>query len=116
VRPLLGGDIEFIGEVSGPTKHDLGNALCLLNPMAWPEPFGTVMIEVLASGTPVVATPCGAAPEIVEDGTMGYLRIGGCGCGAACRRHRAGGVPEVRGGRFLAGARGCPDMSRCSSA
>jgi len=77
VRPLLGGDIEFIGEVSGPTKHDLlGNALCLLNPMAWPEPFGMVMIEALASGTPVVATPCGAAPEIIEDGTTGYLRIG----------------------------------------
>jgi glycosyltransferase involved in cell wall biosynthesis len=77
VRPLLGGDIEFIGEVAGATKHDLlGNALCLLNPMAWPEPFGMVMIEALASGTPVVATPCGAAPEIVEDGTTGYLRVG----------------------------------------
>jgi glycosyltransferase involved in cell wall biosynthesis len=77
VRPLLGGDIEFLGEVCGATKHELlGNALCLLNPMAWPEPFGMVMIEALASGTPIVATPRGAAPEIVDDGVTGHLRIG----------------------------------------
>ncbi len=77
VRPLLGGDIEFIGEVSGAAKHELlGDALCLLNPMAWPEPFGMVMIEALASGTPVVATPRGAAPEIVDDGVTGHLRVG----------------------------------------
>ncbi|HLN06213.1 MAG TPA: glycosyltransferase family 4 protein [Acidimicrobiales bacterium] len=77
VRPLLGGDIEYIGEVAGATKHQLlGDALCLLNPMAWHEPFGMVMIEALASGTPVVATPRGAAPEIVDDGVTGFLRIG----------------------------------------
>ena len=77
VRPLLGGDIEFVGEVGGTAKHELlGDALCLLNPMAWPEPFGMVMIEALASGTPVVATPRGAAPEIVDDGVTGYLRVG----------------------------------------
>jgi len=77
VRPLLGGDIEFIGEVAGSAKHELlGEAVCLLNPMAWHEPFGMVMIEALASGTPVVATPRGAAPEIVDDGVTGYLRVG----------------------------------------
>jgi len=77
VRPLLGGDIEYIGEVAGATKHQLlGDALCLLNPMAWHEPFGMVMIEALASGTPVVATPRGAAPEIVDEGVTGYLREG----------------------------------------
>ena len=48
--------------------------MCLLNPIAWPEPFGMVMIEALACGTPVVATPCGAAPEIIDDGTTGFLR------------------------------------------
>src|SRR5690606_25230481 len=47
---------------------------CLLNPISWPEPFGMVMIEALACGTPVVATPLGAAPEIVDDGVTGFLR------------------------------------------
>ncbi|MGO9583085.1 MAG: glycosyltransferase family 4 protein [Acidimicrobiales bacterium] len=75
VRPLLGGDIEFIGEVGGVAKFEaLGGALCLLNPIQWNEPFGMVMIEALASGTPVVATPRGAAPELVDDGVTGYLR------------------------------------------
>jgi len=84
VRPLLGGDIEFIGEVAGAAKHELlGDAACLLNPMQWNEPFGMVMIEALASGTPVVATPRGAAPEIVDDGVTGYLRIGEEGLSAA---------------------------------
>jgi glycosyltransferase involved in cell wall biosynthesis len=77
VRPLLGGDIEFVGEVAGAVKHELlGDAFCLLNPMAWDEPFGMVMIEALASGTPVVATPRGAAPEIIDDGVTGHLRTG----------------------------------------
>ena len=75
VRPMLGPDVEYVGEVGGETKRQLlRDALCLLNPIAWPEPFGMVMIEALACGTPVVATPCGAAPEIVEDGRNGFLR------------------------------------------
>lgn len=75
VRPLLGRDVEYIGEVGGAEKHELlADAVCLLNPIAWAEPFGMVMIEALAHGTPVVATPCGAAPEIVDDGVTGYLR------------------------------------------
>jgi glycosyltransferase involved in cell wall biosynthesis len=77
VRPLLGGDIEYVGEVGADDKRALlADATCLLNPIAWPEPFGMVMIEALASGTPVVATPCGAAPEIVDDGVTGFLRSG----------------------------------------
>ena len=77
VRPLLGGDVEYIGEVAGDDKDRfLADAVCLLNPIAWPEPFGMVMIESLARGTPVVATPMGAAPEIVDDGRTGYLRTG----------------------------------------
>jgi glycosyltransferase involved in cell wall biosynthesis len=52
----------------------LGAATALLNPIQWPEPFGLVMIEALATGTPVIATPRGAAPEIVSDGLTGFLR------------------------------------------
>lgn len=74
VRPLLGDDIEFVGEVGRAEKLKLlGEAVCLLNPMDWPEPFGMVMIEALASGTPVVATSVGSAPEIIDDGVTGYL-------------------------------------------
>ncbi|MGO9197187.1 MAG: glycosyltransferase family 4 protein [Acidimicrobiales bacterium] len=75
VRPLLGGDVEYVGEVDRPTKLALlSEAECLLNPIAWPEPFGMVMIEALACGTPVLTTPFGAAPEIVRDGVVGYVR------------------------------------------
>jgi len=75
VRPLLGGGVEYVGEVGGSAKLDLlSHASCLVNPMAWPEPFGMVMIEALACGTPVVATPCGAASEIVREGITGFLR------------------------------------------
>lgn len=75
IRPMLGGDIEYLGELDrGDTIRLMGDALCLLNPIAWPEPFGLVMVESLATGTPVVGTPAGAAPEIVDDGTTGLLR------------------------------------------
>ncbi len=87
VRPLLGGDIEYVGEVGGAAKRDLlAEASCLLNPMQWHEPFGMVMIEALSSGTPVVATPRGAAPEIVDDGVTGYLRAGEEGLASALLR------------------------------
>ncbi|MGO9557661.1 MAG: glycosyltransferase family 4 protein [Acidimicrobiales bacterium] len=77
VRPLLGGDVEYVGEVDRPTKLALlADAECLLNPIAWPEPFGMVMIEALACGTPVLTTPFGAAPEIVRDGVVGFVRSG----------------------------------------
>lgn len=75
VRPLLGGDVEYVGEVDRPTKLSLlAGAECLLNPIQWPEPFGMVMIEALACGTPVLTTPFGAAPEIVRDGVVGFVR------------------------------------------
>jgi glycosyltransferase involved in cell wall biosynthesis len=77
VRPLLGGSVEYLGELGPEDKYELlAGATCLLNPIAWAEPFGMVMIEALAAGTPVVGTPCGAAPEIVDDGRTGYLRTG----------------------------------------
>jgi glycosyltransferase involved in cell wall biosynthesis len=74
IRPLLGGDIDYIGEVGGDQKlRLLAGASCLLNPIAWPEPFGMVMIEALACGTPVIATPCGASPELIDHGVTGFL-------------------------------------------
>ncbi len=77
VEPLLGGNEEFLGEPDAPGKFDLlGGALALINPLQWDEPFGMVMIESLAAGTPVVAVPRGAAPEIVDDGVTGFLRNG----------------------------------------
>lgn len=74
IRPLLGGNVEFVGEVGGVDKLELlAGARCLLNPIRWPEPFGLVMIEALACGTPVVTTGCGAAPEIVDHGLTGFV-------------------------------------------
>jgi glycosyltransferase involved in cell wall biosynthesis len=74
VEPQLGGDVEFVGEADAATKRELlAGARCLLNPLRWAEPFGMVMIEALASGTPVVATRRGSVPEIVDDGTTGLL-------------------------------------------
>jgi glycosyltransferase involved in cell wall biosynthesis len=75
VRPLLGGDVEYLGEVNAIEKMRLlAGAACLLNPIEWPEPFGMVMVESLACGTPVLVTPQGAAPEIVDDGVTGFVR------------------------------------------
>ncbi|HEU5083964.1 MAG TPA: glycosyltransferase family 4 protein [Acidimicrobiales bacterium] len=74
VRPALGGGIEYLGEL-GPAEKValLGSARALLNPIQWPEPFGLVMVESLACGTPVLAHPRGAAPEIVDDRVTGFL-------------------------------------------
>ncbi|MGY2746604.1 glycosyltransferase family 4 protein [Pseudarthrobacter sp. O4] len=75
IRPRLSSNEEFLGEVGGLEKYELlGGALALINPIQWPEPFGMVMIESLAAGTPVLATPNGSAPEIVEDAVSGFLR------------------------------------------
>jgi glycosyltransferase involved in cell wall biosynthesis len=77
VKPLLCSDVEFLGELDYAEKLELlGGSFALVNPMQWAEPFGLVMIEALATGTPVVATPVGSAPEIVDDGVTGYLRTG----------------------------------------
>lgn len=74
VAPLLGRDIIYVGEVREREKLALlAGARGLLNPIRWDEPFGLVMIEALACGTPVFAFPCGAAPEIVDDGITGFL-------------------------------------------
>jgi glycosyltransferase involved in cell wall biosynthesis len=74
VEPLLGGDIEYVGEVDEAGKYRLlGSAVAMLNPIQWPEPFGLVMIESLACGTPVVATSAGSVPEIIDDGRTGRI-------------------------------------------
>jgi glycosyltransferase involved in cell wall biosynthesis len=74
VRPLLTDDIVYLGEVGDGEKLELlAGAAALLNPLDWPEPFGLVMVEALACGTPVLAIPRGAAPEIVDDGVTGFL-------------------------------------------
>lgn len=74
VAPQLGPNEEFMGEIGDAEKYKLmGEAVAFLNPIQWAEPFGLVMIESLATGTPVVGTPVGSAPEVVEHGTTGYL-------------------------------------------
>jgi glycosyltransferase involved in cell wall biosynthesis len=77
VEPLLGDDVVFLGEATNGRKLALlCAAKALLNPIRWPEPFGLVMAEALACGTPVIACPTGAAPEIVDDGVTGFLSDG----------------------------------------
>ena len=77
VRPLLaraGSAAEFLGEVGGRDKDELlGGARALLFPIDWEEPFGLVMIEALACGTPVIGWRRGSVPEIVEDGVTGFV-------------------------------------------
>src|SRR5579859_4553594 len=75
VQPLLDGPgMEMVGEVGGADKNAfLGNAAALLFPIRWPEPFGLVMPEALASGTPVLALRAGSVPEVVEDGVSGFI-------------------------------------------
>ncbi len=75
IRPLLDGPgVEFIGEIGEADKAEfLGRARAFLFPIDWPEPFGLVMIEAMACGTPVIAYPCGAVPEVVEDGVTGFI-------------------------------------------
>ncbi|HLS69712.1 MAG TPA: glycosyltransferase family 4 protein [Kiloniellales bacterium] len=73
IEPLLDDPlVEFIGEINETEKTTfLSGAKALLFPIDWPEPFGLVMIEAMAYGTPVIAWPCGSVPEIIEDGLTG---------------------------------------------
>ena len=75
IEPLLGvGNVEFIGEIREDQKSEfLGNAAALLFPIAWREPFGLVMIESMACGTPVVAFENGSVPEVLENGVTGFI-------------------------------------------
>ncbi|MDP3176088.1 MAG: glycosyltransferase family 4 protein [Phenylobacterium sp.] len=76
IEPLIRDNplVEFVGEISDQQKSAfLGGADALLFPIDWPEPFGLVMIESMACGTPVIAFKCGSVPEIVEDGVTGFV-------------------------------------------
>lgn len=74
IRPLLSSPwVEYIGEITDEQKSAfLSGAVALLAPVAWPEPFGLIMIEAMACGTPVIAFRKGAIPEIVTDGVTGF--------------------------------------------
>jgi len=77
IRPMVEAhrpDVEFIGEINERDKESfLGGAAALLFPLDWPEPFGLVMIEAMACGTPVIAFRRGSVPEIVAEGMSGFV-------------------------------------------
>jgi glycosyltransferase involved in cell wall biosynthesis len=75
IKPLLARPgIEYLGEITEDQKSDfLGNAYALLFPVDWPEPFGLVMIEAMACGTPTIAFDCGSVREVLHEGTSGIV-------------------------------------------
>jgi glycosyltransferase involved in cell wall biosynthesis len=76
IKPLIrdNPDVEFIGEINDAQKPDfLSGAHALIFPIAWPEPFGLVMIEAMACGTPVIAFNCGSVPEVIDHGVTGFI-------------------------------------------
>jgi glycosyltransferase involved in cell wall biosynthesis len=76
IHPMINGNplVEFIGEIGDHEKSDfLSGAIGLLLPIDWPEPFGLVMIESMACGTPVIAYNRGSVPEVIDDGITGFV-------------------------------------------
>lgn len=92
IAPLLRNPlVEFVGEIGDDEKDEfLGNAYALLFPINWPEPFGLVMIEAMACGTPVIAYRGGAVPEVIEQGHTGFVVEGVDDAIQAVRR-----VPQI---------------------
>jgi glycosyltransferase involved in cell wall biosynthesis len=92
IRPRLGEDARFVGETDAQGKRELyANAACLLFPVQWEEPFGLVMVEAMACGTPVVALADGSVPEVVADGRTGFVCDTPAELSAAIAR-----IPEIR--------------------
>ncbi len=110
VQPILATSphVEFIGEINDSQKQDfLGKAKALLFPISWPEPFGLVMIEAMACGTPVIAFNSGAVPEVLEDGLTGFIVDDVEGAAKAVRKLDRLFRPTIRSRfeeRFSAGA------------
>lgn len=75
IEPLIDMEnVEYVGEIAEAEKEEfLGNAMALLFPIDWPEPFGLAVIEAMACGTPVIAWDCGAMAEIIDEGVTGYV-------------------------------------------
>jgi glycosyltransferase involved in cell wall biosynthesis len=98
IKPHVDGDrIRFVGEVKDREKENfLANATALLFPITWPEPFGLVMIEAMACGTPVIAFRAGSVPEVVEHGQTGFVVDDEAGALAAIDRLRELDRHQVR--------------------
>src|SRR6202035_5649978 len=75
IKPMLASPhVEYIGEIGDKDKSEfLSGAIALLVPIDWPEPFGLVMIEAMACGTPVIAYNRGSVPEIIDEGVSGFI-------------------------------------------
>ena len=98
ICPLLAHDnIEFIGEIGDVQKPEfLSGALALIVPIDWPEPFGIVMIEAMACGTPVIAFNRGSVPEVIEDGVTGFIVEDETSAVGAIRRLSQLSRPQIR--------------------
>ncbi len=124
VRPLLGPDVTLLGEITPAEKFDwLKRAKVVIFSSQWEEPFGLVMTEAMACGTPVVALRRGAAPEVIVDGVTGFLRDSEEGLAEAigaidtidsraCRRHiEEHFSPRAIGDQYVAAYRQAIRMS-----
>jgi glycosyltransferase involved in cell wall biosynthesis len=99
IKPLFAlPHVEYIGEISESQKAEfLGNAHALLFPIDWPEPFGLVMIEAMACGTPVIAFNRGSVPEVIENGVSGFVVEDELSAIAAVKRLHTLSRAKVRG-------------------
>ena len=103
IKPHIDGKfIEYVGEVDLAAKNELlGNSLAMLFPIQWNEPFGLVMIEAMACGTPVLALPGGAVEEVVRDGISGFV----------CNERRRDGAAREHSPEHLQGRAPCVSIA-----